>query len=160
MTHASIMDDLDTRAARESAHIRGVADGRDCRGERGGESCTSSEQACGACAGARGQRSPEENRKSKPACVMSSCGGGGFQAHKASYLSWRHVQASRSGSLRSSYMRRAHARVALTARGVAFRFRLRSQERVAQSGRSAPQWVRSHVAKSQAGGGSSLCWNP
>ena len=56
-----------------------------------GESCTSSERPCGACAGARGQRSPEKNRKSKAACVMSPCGGGGFRAHKASYLSWRHV---------------------------------------------------------------------
>ena len=43
---------------------------------------------------------------------MSSCGGGGFRAHKASYLSWRHVQASRTGSVRSSSTRRAHARVA------------------------------------------------
>ena len=59
---------------------------------------------------ALGQRRPEENRKSKAACVMSSCGGGGFRSHKASYLSWRHARASKSGSARSRSMRRARAR--------------------------------------------------
>ena len=35
-----------------------------------GESCTSSERACGACAGARGQRSPEKNRNAeKQGCM-------------------------------------------------------------------------------------------
>ena len=38
MTHASIMDELDTRAAAsEPARMRGVAYGRECRGERGRE---------------------------------------------------------------------------------------------------------------------------
>ena len=38
MTHASIMDELDTRAAAsEPARMRGVADGRLCIGERGRE---------------------------------------------------------------------------------------------------------------------------
>ena len=59
---------------------------------------------------ALGQRRPEENRKSKAACVMSPCGGGGFRAHKASYLSWRHARASKSGSALSRSMRRARAR--------------------------------------------------
>ena len=59
---------------------------------------------------ALGQRRPEENRKSKAACVMSSCGGGGFRSHKASYLSWRHARASKSGSALSRSMRRARAR--------------------------------------------------
>ena len=114
-----------------------------------GESCTSSERACGACAGARGQRSPEENRKSKAACVMSSCGGGGFRAHKASYLSWRHVQASRSGSVRSSSMRRAHARVADRERcRISFQAPFATRLSRVHS-LSAPGRVRSPLAKSQ-----------
>ena len=95
-----------------------------CIGERGRE--LHIERAgmwsmCGRALRARGQCSPEENRKSKAACVMSSCGGGGFRAHKASYLSWRHARASKSGSMRSSSMRRAHrprTRARPTARGV------------------------------------------
>ena len=88
--HVSIMDELDTRAAAsEPARMRGVADGRECIGECGRE--LHIERAGMWHVRARGQRSPEENRKSKAACVMSPCGGGGFRAHKASYLSWRHV---------------------------------------------------------------------
>ena len=89
--HVSIMDELDTRAAAsEPARMRGVADGRECIGECGRELQLERAGMWSMC-GARGQRSPEKNRKSKAACLMSPCGGGGFRAHKASCLSWRHV---------------------------------------------------------------------
>ena len=93
MTLASIMDELDTRGKSQL----GCADGRLCIGERVAHRASGHVEHVQA----RGQRSPEENRKSKAACVMSSCGGG-FRAHKASYLSWRHARASKSGSVRSS----------------------------------------------------------